>query len=184
MSKQLALGCSVVSGPQRYVLLLLMAAIVAGCASGTSKRSAPPSSRYLVAGEIRLETPLKDVFVYARGKANVGRQEGLRRWIYPDGSFMLSGLPEGDYYIAGFADHAHTYWIEYAPADLARATVRVGETDVAFLGLHEVRDRGAQGFDFVRIRGDGERAVLERLAAKADGAEWLPAVRKKLNKLD
>lgn len=184
MRKHVHVERSVASRLRRSVMALLVALIGVGCATEPVERNTSQGARHLVAGEIRLDTPLKDVFVYARGKANVGRQEGVRRWVYPDGSFLLSGLPKGDYYIAGFADHAHTYWIEYQRADLARATVRVGDGGVAFLGLHEVRYRGTKGFDFVRVRGDGERGVLERLAAKAEGANWATAVRSRINALD
>ena len=169
---------------QRAVLLLAGLVVLLGCAVQRSGAPVPQGAGHIVAGEIRLETPLKDVFVYARGRAAVGRDVGVRRWVYPDGSFIFTGMPKGDYYIAGFADHAHTYWVEYESADLTRATVAVGDEEVAFLGVHEVRHLKSKRFDFVRLRGDGERAALERLATEAEGADWLPAVRRRIAKLN
>ena len=163
----------------RQWFILLFASTLIACATfgGNSQE------RGLLHGHISSEqmVPVR-VYIHQPGKMHWG-PFGLTARVQRDGSFVLTDVPPGNYYLGGVSDGVTVYQL----SRLQGPMVNLGAGDIGYLGTQRISGsamalREGGTLDMESQARPDENELLRRLADHFENTEWQRPVLRKLDR--
>jgi len=163
----------------RHTSALLFILVLSGCATlgGNSQ------SRGILHGHVSSEqmVPVR-VYIHQPGKMHWG-PFGLTARVQRDGSFVITDVPPGNYYLGGVSDGVTVYQL----SRLQGPMVNLGAGDVGYLGTQRISGsamalREGGTLDMESQPRPDENELLRRLADRFENTEWQRPVLRKLDR--
>ncbi len=163
----------------RHTIALLLVFALTGCATtgGNSQ------SRGMLHGHVSSEqiVPIR-VYIHQPGKMHWG-VFGLTARVRSDGSFFITDIPPGNYYLGGISDGVTVY----ALSRLQGPLVTLGPGEVGYLGTQRISGsamalREGSTLDMEAQPRPEENELLRRLADHFENTEWQRPVLRKLDR--
>ncbi len=163
----------------RYIVLIFLCLGLTGCATlgGNSH------TRGILHGHISSEqmVPVR-VYIHQPGKMHWG-PFGLTARVQRDGSFVLTDVPPGNYYLGGVSDGVTIYQL----SRLQGPMVNLGAGNVGYLGTQRISGsamalREGGTLDMESQPRPDENELLRRLADRFEKTEWQRPVLRKLDR--